>query len=984
MGALPRPDVPAGPHRDLVEALHALHHRAGWPSLRTLARAAGVSHTTVSKVLSTAAVPSWGTLEVLVDVMGGDTDQFRQLWWEATTRPDQSDRAEQGARIVGRQTELAVLRRHMTGPGGLVLVMGEAGIGKTTLVEAAVAATDTCVCAGHCLPLSAEVPLMPIADVLRAARAVDDGRWMGEAVATCGPHVSRSLAPLLPWLPGPTEGGSDDVTDAFARHRLFTSVVDALSALGAARPLTVLLEDLHWSDGATLDLLEHAVARGLSIPVLATWRTEDPDVSPEHDRWLARLRRHRDVVTLELPAFTRSETAEQLRLTGPAPDDADLDRIHSLSQGLPLYTDQLAASTLRGGTSGHLADLLDLKLGDLSGAAWQLATVMALAGRPLPTDVLRSVTGLTRDEQLAGLGALSRRRLIRTAEGDRAALVHPLLGDAVRRRLLPGEAAGVHADLAAVLGRQPGAEPGEVARHWQHADQPDQEVAWRWLAARRARDRFARAEALDHLNRVLELRAVAGLPPGVHEWEVFRDAIDLASALTDVDSAKRLADQALALDLDDVARISVLERAGHAYCRVGDVAAGLGLLDEARDLVTRAPASPDMVSVLITRIGNLVQVGRHHEAAADIECALELLAGAPHGTALARVLMWQAWLTAHEGDHDRAQRLVADAYRAISPGLDPVADLMLAANATDILLHTGAPTESLEQTAAPALAAAAAWHLEGHVFAVFVRANLAESHLRHGDVERSAHALEPDVRNAPTSSTAASHVCYALTELLGGDTDAALRRCAAADAVVVALDLNEAEVVPRRAEIELWTGHPDTAATRLERALSTFLSTDAASSMAPLLTQLARARADLLDRQHAGTADRNEVLQTIRELSSSAHRDPFSPGAPGALTPAWTAMWRAEIARVEGVARTELWTTAATAWDRLRQPHEAAYCRWRAAEVACAQGQGTLGRRLLARAAADARHHAPLARAIAASSAAVARAAGGPAGRPSP
>lgn len=64
MSSLPRPDVAAGPHRDLIDALHALHHRAGWPSLRTLARATGVSHTTVSKVFSTAAVPSWGAARV--------------------------------------------------------------------------------------------------------------------------------------------------------------------------------------------------------------------------------------------------------------------------------------------------------------------------------------------------------------------------------------------------------------------------------------------------------------------------------------------------------------------------------------------------------------------------------------------------------------------------------------------------------------------------------------------------------------------------------------------------------------------------------------------------------------------------------------------------------------------------------------------------------------------------------------------------------
>ena len=75
MPALPRPDLPPGAHRDLVEALHDLHHRAGWPSLRTLAQAAGCSHTTVSTVFSSPRLPAWGNVEVLVEAMNGDTQR---------------------------------------------------------------------------------------------------------------------------------------------------------------------------------------------------------------------------------------------------------------------------------------------------------------------------------------------------------------------------------------------------------------------------------------------------------------------------------------------------------------------------------------------------------------------------------------------------------------------------------------------------------------------------------------------------------------------------------------------------------------------------------------------------------------------------------------------------------------------------------------------------------------------------------------------
>ena len=81
MSALPRPDLPPGAHRDLVEALHDLHHRAGWPSLRTLAKAAACSHTTVSKVFSSATLPVWGNVELLVEAMSGDVEEFTVSGW---------------------------------------------------------------------------------------------------------------------------------------------------------------------------------------------------------------------------------------------------------------------------------------------------------------------------------------------------------------------------------------------------------------------------------------------------------------------------------------------------------------------------------------------------------------------------------------------------------------------------------------------------------------------------------------------------------------------------------------------------------------------------------------------------------------------------------------------------------------------------------------------------------------------------------------
>jgi hypothetical protein len=321
MGALPRPHVAPGPHRELVDALHTLHHRAGWPSLRRLAADTGVSHTTVSKALSSAALPSWGTLELLVEAMGGDVARFHALWLDATGPPVVSERV--GTAIAGRTRELAALRDHLATGTGLLLVTGEAGIGKTTLVAAAASTADITVVAGHCLHLSREVPLLPVIEVLRTLHDIDGGQWMEEALATCPAYVHQSLSRLLPEL---DPNGPPASMDPWGLERLLSSVSTILRALAATRPLAVHLEDCHWADPSTLDLLTHLASTTTTVPVVATWRTDDPDVRSDHADWLSTTRWSHGVTIVDLAPLGLHETAEQLQLlTGAPPNPAEAE-----------------------------------------------------------------------------------------------------------------------------------------------------------------------------------------------------------------------------------------------------------------------------------------------------------------------------------------------------------------------------------------------------------------------------------------------------------------------------------------------------------------------------------------------------------------------------------------------------------------------------------------------------------------------------------
>jgi tetratricopeptide (TPR) repeat protein len=145
MGALPQPNVPDGPVRTLFTALHELHHQAGWPSLRDMAKEIGCSHTTISAAFSRPVVPRWGLLELIVEGLGGDTEQFHQLWLDASQAgPSAATPAPvvvadvprqlpaDVSAFTGRAAELAQLDRLMAVGGGAV-ISGTAGVGKTAL-----------------------------------------------------------------------------------------------------------------------------------------------------------------------------------------------------------------------------------------------------------------------------------------------------------------------------------------------------------------------------------------------------------------------------------------------------------------------------------------------------------------------------------------------------------------------------------------------------------------------------------------------------------------------------------------------------------------------------------------------------------------------------------------------------------------------------------------------------------------------------------
>ena len=338
-GGLARPEVPPGAQRDLVDALHALHHQAGWPSLRALAREAGCSHTTVAAVFSSPKVPSWGVLELVVEAMGGDVGEFRRLWLAAS-----GPAAAPAARIAGRRTELATVRRHLESGTGLLLVTGEAGIGKTRLVDTAAGRDERQLFVAR----GAAVRCRPRCHCSRSptfcARCTGWTRASGSRRASPGARrtCARHWVGCCPSSTMPRARRVSD--DDWWRQRMFSAVGTTWAALPRSGRSRSLVEDLHWAEPTTLDLLEHLVTRDTSVPIVGTWRVDDQTLDRANVDWYHRVRRMRTTTTLPLALLSRVETRDELTLlTGQVPPDTLVDSLHRRTQGQPLFTEQLAS-----------------------------------------------------------------------------------------------------------------------------------------------------------------------------------------------------------------------------------------------------------------------------------------------------------------------------------------------------------------------------------------------------------------------------------------------------------------------------------------------------------------------------------------------------------------------------------------------------------------------------------------------------------------
>ena len=311
-------------------------------------------------------------------------------------------RTREARRFIGRAAELARLDDALSaardGVGRTVIVGGEAGIGKTWLVERfAAAATQggAHVVSGACLELGGRgVPYAPFVEGLRGlVRSVERARLP----AILGPDRLQ-LARLLPELAERSEDVSDDPEfDRNGQARLFELVLGVIERLSRTAPVVLVIEDLQWADEATRDLLAFLVRNLRASPTVAlvSVRTDELGRHPAVLGFLAELERDDDVERLELGAFDRREMAElAATMLGTNSPAALVDELLTRTGGNPFYADQLLASASNGGSGAlppQLRDVLLARIAVLPLRVQEVLRAAAAAGRRVDEDVLAAV-----------------------------------------------------------------------------------------------------------------------------------------------------------------------------------------------------------------------------------------------------------------------------------------------------------------------------------------------------------------------------------------------------------------------------------------------------------------------------------------------------------------------------------------------------------------------------------------------------------------
>jgi DNA-binding CsgD family transcriptional regulator/tetratricopeptide (TPR) repeat protein len=532
-------------------------------------------------------------------------------------------------------------------------VHGEAGVGKTRLVREVCGDPELLVLWGACVHFGGgTVPYAPIIGVLQDWHAGADPAERSEVLAG-----ADELGALLPAL------GTERIAPTI---RLIPLIDLVLNRIAERHRTVVVIDDLHWADVASLDVLAYVVTgfRGQRLTVLGTCRDENRGEGHPLHSWLADMRRTPGFEEIHLDRLELDATAIQLeQLLGQAADLELAAQVQSTSGGNPYLTELLVHQL--SGTESVLPATVPEALRDALLAAWhrlsaptrQLVRVLAVGGRPTALPVLAAVAsehGSDSDGLSACLAEARVGGVLRAGSTDEPWFRHPLLAEVLYAELAPPEAARIHATYVRMLEPQAGpADAADLAVHSQHAGHVDDTYRWSKLAADHAKDLRAPAEQAIQLIRMCEL------------WEqvsptVRGTATDRAELVLEVskvcirvgrhDTAIDLLNEVISLvdrDREPLQASNLLiDRSILRWHRTEPIEAVLADIQQARELTAPYPDSAEHARVL-AELGSAESWIGDPEAMTHADAAVRIARGAGSERVLAQALAERASVIIH-------------------------------------------------------------------------------------------------------------------------------------------------------------------------------------------------------------------------------------------------------------------------------------------------------------------------------------------------
>jgi DNA-binding CsgD family transcriptional regulator/tetratricopeptide (TPR) repeat protein len=859
--------------------------------------------------------------------------------------------------FIGRADELqrlvATLERAEQGRPRLVLLAGEAGVGKTRLLlEFADQARrgGVRVLVGGCVELGdIGLAYLPVVDALRGLADDPAEAELLAEVAMTAPGLGR----LLPGVARPGPVGV--YGDGLDQLQVFDAVRAVLMRRSERSPLVVVLEDLHWADRATRDLVGF-LARTLwsgRVTLVASYRSDELHRRHPLRPLLAELVRLPRVERLELAPFSRAELAAHLAAISGTPLPADqVERIHVRSEGNPFYAEQLLAA---GGDAQvqlppTLSDVLLLPVQALPEPAQQVLQVAAVAGRRVSHRLLAQVAGSPEPDLEQGLrDAIGAGALVADTTTGAYRFRHALLQEAVYGDLLPSEQVRLHGAYARLLAAQPDGVAAELAHHCLRSHDLVGALAASVRAAKEAAAVLAPAETLRHLSGALKLwdsvpdaASVAGLD----RVELLLGAAEAASNSGEFRHAVNLAREAVAAidGATDRQRMAMAhERLGtYGYLEGEDLEVVVASYRRAIELVGADPPTALRARIDAGLANALKAARRYQEARHWCDEALAVARAAGSANEETNALLTLAGLEQRLDKVDLGRSLLRQARARATAAADRTLQLQVQYRLGVLELDHGnlpAAVAALEEAVALAERSGLTWSgygvqarvLRGHAY--YQAGSWDEAERVSGDLDQlspaaaelSAVALLIDVgRGRPGAAGRLVRI-----QQLPGD-----KKWAAYLAGGCGVDL------------ACWQGDLEQARARVSATLAVLEALGeqwelsavwpATLGLAAEANGAARARAD---GDQAALAEATAVGRALLERSGRVERQARAVGrqvGPEAL--GWLARAEAEWTRLQGRSDPHAWQAAVEAFS-YGHVYEVARCRWRLAEALLGAGQ---------------------------------------------